>query len=65
MNLFRQGKEDEARQLATETAAKMKPLPRDEKNPLAGAATPDDLILWLAYKEAQALIQFASAPPPN
>jgi hypothetical protein len=31
MSLFRQGKENEARKLATEAAAKMKPLPKDEK----------------------------------
>jgi WD40 repeat protein/tetratricopeptide (TPR) repeat protein len=57
MSLFRQGKKDEARKLATETAATMKPLPKDENNPLAGDATPDDLILWLACKEAKAMIQ--------
>ena len=62
MSLFRQGKKDEARKLATEAAAKMKPLPADEQNPLAGGADHDDLILWLAYKEAKALIGF-DAPP--
>jgi WD40 repeat protein/serine/threonine protein kinase/tetratricopeptide (TPR) repeat protein len=61
MCLFRQGKEDEARLLATDAAAKMKPWPRDEANPLADDASPDDLILWLAYKEAKALIQFEPA----
>src|SRR5262249_49849612 len=30
MSLFRQGKEDKARQLASEAASKMKPLPKDE-----------------------------------
>ena len=39
MSLFRQGKEDEARKLATAAAAKMKPLPKDEKDPLAGNAS--------------------------
>jgi hypothetical protein len=43
----------------------MKPLPKQEKNPLAGGASPDDLMLWLAYKEAKALIQFDAAPPPE
>ena len=62
MSLFRQGKENEARRLATEAASKMKPLPRDEKNPLAGDANPDDLILWLAYKEAKELIKFDVSP---
>jgi hypothetical protein len=64
MSLFRQGRPDEARKLATEAAAKMKPLPKDEKNPLAGGATADDLILWLAYKEAKELIKFDAALAP-
>jgi hypothetical protein len=58
MSLFRQGKEAEARQLALAAAAQMKPLPKDEQNPLANNATHDDLILWLAYKEAEAMIKF-------
>jgi WD40 repeat protein/tetratricopeptide (TPR) repeat protein len=62
MSLFRQGKKDEAQKLATAAAAKMKPLPADEQNPLAGDATHDDLILWLAYKEAKAMIHFDTAP---
>jgi len=62
MALFRQGKESEARRLATEAAARMKPLPKDDKNPLAGGASLDDLMLWLAYKEAKGLIQFEAAP---
>jgi eukaryotic-like serine/threonine-protein kinase len=32
MSLFRQGRKDDARKLATEAAATMKPLPTDEKN---------------------------------
>jgi serine/threonine protein kinase/tetratricopeptide (TPR) repeat protein len=58
MSLFRLGKEDKARQLAIKAVSRMRPLPKDEKNPLAGNAIPDDLILWMAYKEAKALIQF-------
>jgi hypothetical protein len=65
MSLFRQGKASEARKLATEAAAKMTPLPKDEKNPLAGGASADDLTLWLAYKEAKALIGFDAAPRPE
>jgi tetratricopeptide (TPR) repeat protein len=65
MSLFQQGKKDEARKLATEAAARMRPLPTDEKNPLAGNTRPDDLILWLAYKEAKAMIQFDAAPLPK
>jgi hypothetical protein len=56
MSLFKQGKEAEARKLASEAAAKMKPLPADEKNPLAGDTNADDLILWMAFKEASALL---------
>jgi hypothetical protein len=43
----------------------MKPLSKDDKNPLADGANPDDLILWLAYKEAKALIKFKAAPAPS
>ena len=65
MSLFRQDKVVEARNLAIEAAAKMKPLPKDEKNPLAGNANHDDLILWLAYKEAKALLKIEPTPPPT
>ena len=65
MDLFRQGMAGEARKLALAAAAKMKPLPKDDKNPLVGDADHDDLILWLAYKEAKALIQFNPSPPPS
>ena len=65
MSLFRQGKQEEARKLAAETATKMRPLPKDAQNPLADQASPDDLILWLAYREARALIQFDTPPPPT
>ena len=64
MSLFRQGKKDEARKLAIAAAAKMKPLPADEQNPLAGSAGEGDLILWLAYKEAKAMIRFEAALAP-
>jgi WD40 repeat protein len=65
MSLFRQGKADEARTLALTAAQKMKPVPSDENNSLAGNAHYDDLIVWLAYKEAQSLIQFEAAPLPK
>src|SRR5262249_46909824 len=63
MSLFRQGNKDEARKIATEAAAKMKPLPKDEKHPMAEGADADDLILWLAYKEAKALLGFDDPKP--
>ncbi len=65
LSLYRQGQAEEARKLATAATAQMKPLPKDENNPLAGNANADDLILWLAYREAKALIQFDAAPPPG
>ena len=52
MSLFRQGNQEEARKLSIAAAAKMKPLPKDENNPLAGDADHNDLILWLALKTA-------------
>jgi tetratricopeptide (TPR) repeat protein len=65
IGLFRQGKKVEAKKLATEAAAKMVPLPRNELNPLSGGADYNDLILWLAYKEAKSIIEFDAAPPPK
>jgi len=59
MSLFRQGKTAEARKFFADTAAKMKPLPADERRPLAKDVSPDDVIVWLAYKEAKALLQAA------
>jgi hypothetical protein len=56
MSLFKQGKEAEARKVASEAIPKMRPLPVDEKNPLTGGANADDLILWMAFKEASALL---------
>jgi tetratricopeptide (TPR) repeat protein len=64
MSLFRQDKKEEARKLAIAAVAKMGPLPRDEKNSLAGAST-DDLILWLVYKEGKAMLEFDAVPPPK
>ncbi len=65
MGLFRQGKTDLARKLATEAAAKMKPLPVDEQKPLLGGADADDLIMWLACKEAKAMMQFDRSHAPH
>ncbi len=62
MSLSRQGKDAEARRVATEASSRMKPLPLDETNPLAGGANHDDLILWMAYKEAAALLKLDADP---
>jgi len=50
----------------------MKPLPADEQNPLANVTRPFDngdtleyLIMWLAYKEARAMIKFDADSPPE
>jgi tetratricopeptide (TPR) repeat protein len=65
MALFQLAQREEARKLAVDTALGMKPLPEDAKNPLSGGATPDDVITWLAYKEARDLVQFDKpAQPP-
>jgi len=58
MGLFRQGKTDLARRLATEAAAKMWPLPVDAQKPLAGGGNENELIMCLAYKEAKAMLKF-------
>jgi hypothetical protein len=65
MSLCRQGKHDEARKLALAAASKMKPLPKDEQNPLANIVGADGLIMWLAYKEAKAVIQFDATAAPR
>jgi hypothetical protein len=46
----------------------MRPLPKDKQGPMAGNSGADNLILWLAYEEAKAMIWFdephaASAKP--
>jgi WD40 repeat protein/tetratricopeptide (TPR) repeat protein len=71
MGLFRQGKKEQAREIAKAAAAEMLPLPADEQNPLANLnATPpggdvlEYLILWLAYKEANAMIHFTESTTP-
>ena len=64
MSLFRQGKTADARLLFAETEANMKPLPTDEKDPLANGANHDDLVLWLAYKETKALLNPPQTSPP-
>jgi len=66
MSLFQQGKKDEARAVVTQAAAVMQPLPKDEQKP-AMPRGKNDLILWLAYKEAKAMIGFDTPPaaPPT
>jgi eukaryotic-like serine/threonine-protein kinase len=65
MSLFQLGKKVEAREVAIKAATLMKPLPKDEQNPMLDGATPDHLVLWLAYKEAKARIGFDPPPAPS
>jgi len=58
MGLHHQGNAAEALSLAKATAQRMKPLPADESQPLAGNSNIDDLIVWMACKEAKSLIGF-------
>ncbi len=64
MSLFRDGKLEESQKLFSQAEAQMPPLPKDENKPLVDGrpAHHDDLICWLAYKEARALIEGSSAP---
>jgi tetratricopeptide (TPR) repeat protein len=64
MNLFRQGRETEAQALFSATEAAMKPLPADEQKPAVSESNQDNFILWLAYKEARALINPAKTHTP-
>ena len=62
MSIYRAGKPDVARKIAIEAVAKMKPLPNPS---LDIPYYRDDLVLWLAYKEAKAMIKFDESPPPE
>ncbi len=58
MSLFQQGKPAEARALFTATEANMKkPLPPADHDVIAANEFHDVIILWLACKEARALLQ--------
>jgi tetratricopeptide (TPR) repeat protein len=62
MSLFRQNQTENARRLFQQTEAQMVPLPQDERKVQADGKQVDNalLILWLADKEAKALM---AAPP--
>ena len=57
MSLFQQGDRDGARKLLATVEAEMAPPPADDRQPLAGDADHDDLVLWLAWREAKALFE--------
>jgi len=58
MSLHRQGQTEEARRLFIQAVAQMPPFPQDELKPFVNGkpATHDYLICWLAYKEAQSVL---------
>jgi tetratricopeptide (TPR) repeat protein len=64
MNLTRQNRTDDARKLLTQAAAQMPPLPQDETKPQVDgkAVSHDVLIGWLAYKEAESMLNQRSTP---
>jgi len=61
---FQQGNSAEARKRFTGAEATMKPLPADEKNPMSSGADHDVLVLWLAYREAKALLDGPAPAKP-
>jgi eukaryotic-like serine/threonine-protein kinase len=64
MSLYRQDKTEEARKLFGHAEAQIPSLPKDETKPIVDGklASRDEIIRWLAYKEAKALIDSPSAP---
>jgi serine/threonine protein kinase/tetratricopeptide (TPR) repeat protein len=56
MSLYRQGQAAEARRLFDLAASQMRALPDDDQNPLASGASGDDMVIWLAYREAAAML---------
>ena len=65
MSLFHEGKLEETRKLFSQAGAQMPPLPKDENKPIVDGrgASLDDLITWMAYKEARALIEGQTDAP--
>jgi eukaryotic-like serine/threonine-protein kinase len=64
MSLFRRDKPEEARKLFSQAEAEMPPSPKDESKPHVDGKSVDRdlLVMWLAYKEAKALIEGPTAP---
>ena len=63
MSLIRQGRPDDARELLLSIQPPWKSPPADKLNPWANGADENDLLLWLAYEETQALLDPAVLQP--
>jgi tetratricopeptide (TPR) repeat protein/tRNA A-37 threonylcarbamoyl transferase component Bud32 len=61
MTLHGLGRHEEARKTFAAAAATMRPPPKNPLHPLADGATADELVMWLAYREAKALLEPAPA----
>ena len=60
MTVFRENHRDEARKILNAAQAQMRPLPKDENQPLAGVQTTaqhEVMTAWLAFKEASLLLR--------
>lgn len=63
MSLFQQGKTDDAHRVFATVLDRMRPLPFSDMRPLGSGVDADDLIVWLAYKEAKALMKEPGEAP--
>jgi tetratricopeptide (TPR) repeat protein len=64
MTFFRQGRQAEARELLATAAAQGQFSPTDERQPFTAVVNPDNLVLWLACREAKKLIARDGTPIP-
>jgi tetratricopeptide (TPR) repeat protein len=66
MALFELGQKEEAQAAFDAAVAVMTPLPKDTQYPLTGGNTADNLVNWLGYREARALLTgIKEAPNPS
>lgn len=67
MCLFQEGRSEDARQLFAQTQAQMTPLPQDHDRPIVDGkvASHDVIISWLAWQEANSLLNSAGATTGN
>ena len=64
MTLFRLDRVEEARKLFGQAQTQLPPFPKDDNNPVVPGKRfdPDIVLMWLACKEAKALIEVPSVP---